>query len=156
MERRREGRYRTFDWAEFRPQSKAAATTEPQKTKSPCALELGDVERRKRREERRRRYESMVGFSLGLKEMGDKTVDSGVRALSPKSQQRMEEKIEECWRKVETTVFRLERKVPLVTEARDAVETEKQLHSYRQAVSREAGLPCITILFELHICRSYC
>ncbi|XP_047428451.1 myosin phosphatase Rho-interacting protein-like [Mugil cephalus] len=134
MERRREGRYKTFDWAEFRSQSKSAVSTEPPRTKSPCFLELGDLERRKRREERRRRYESMLGFSLGLKDMGDGTADGGVRALSPESQQRMEEQIEECWRKVETTVFSVERKSPLLTEAKDAVEIEKQLHSYRQAV----------------------
>ncbi|XP_010747848.3 myosin phosphatase Rho-interacting protein isoform X3 [Larimichthys crocea] len=137
MERRREGRYRTFDWAEFRPQNKASpADADPQRTKAPCSsLELGDLERRKRREERRRRYESMLGISLSWEVMGDKTEDSGgggVRALSPKSQQKVEEDIEECWRLVEKTIFRLERNVPLITE--DKEETETLLDSYRTKV----------------------
>uniref|UniRef100_A0A3Q0S5M5 PH domain-containing protein n=1 Tax=Amphilophus citrinellus TaxID=61819 RepID=A0A3Q0S5M5_AMPCI len=124
-ERRREGRYKTFDWAEFRPQSKLAADANAQK--SPCSLELGDVERRKRREERRKRYEKMLGFSLIEKE-------GSVRALSPKSQQRVEEEIEECWKQVEKTMFRPERTVPLFTEERDTEEVEKMLHSYKKAV----------------------
>lgn len=137
MERRREGRYRTFDWAEFRPQNKASpADADPQRTKAPCSsLELGDLERRKRREERRRRYESMLGISLSWEVMGDKTEDGGgggVRALSPKSQQKVEEDIEECWRLVEKTIFRLERNVPLITE--DKEETETLLDSYRTKV----------------------
>ncbi|TKS91347.1 Myosin phosphatase [Collichthys lucidus] len=134
MERRREGRYRTFDWAEFRPQSKASlADADPQRMKAPCSsLELGDLERRKRREERRRRYESMLGISLSWEVMGDKTEDGGVRALSPKSQQKVEEDIEECWRLVEKTIFRLERNVPLITG--DKEETETLLDSYRTKV----------------------
>ncbi|XP_008292033.1 myosin phosphatase Rho-interacting protein-like isoform X2 [Stegastes partitus] len=115
MERRREGRYKTFDWAEFRPHGRPAVDADP---KSPCSLELSDLERRKRREERRRRYESMLGISLGWEEGGDKMVDGGVRALSPKSQQRVEEEIEECWKQVENTVFRLDRTVPLLNEPR--------------------------------------
>lgn len=125
-ERRREGRYKTFDWAEFKPESELAVDADLQK--SPCSLELGDLERRKRREERRRRYEKMLGFSLLEK-------DGSVRALSPKSQQRMEEEMEECWKQVEKTMFRLERTVPLFSDGRDAEEMEKVLQSYRKAVS---------------------
>uniref|UniRef100_A0A4W6E6W8 PH domain-containing protein n=1 Tax=Lates calcarifer TaxID=8187 RepID=A0A4W6E6W8_LATCA len=132
-EKRREGRYRTFDWAEFRPQNKLPTTTpesDPQRAKSPCSLELGDLERRRRREERRRRYESMLGFSLSWDETRHKMEDDGggVRVLSPKSQQKVEEEIEECWRQVENTVFRLERRVPLFTETKDMLtELEKRL-----------------------------
>ncbi|XP_070779115.1 myosin phosphatase Rho-interacting protein-like [Enoplosus armatus] len=132
MERRREGRYKTFDWAEFRPQSKPTRDADPQRTKDLCSLELGDLERRKRREERRRRYESMLGLSLGWEVIGDKTAD--VRALSPKSQKKVEEEIEECWKQVEKTVFGLERTVPLFTAVKDAVETERLLDSYRKGV----------------------
>ncbi|XP_049416787.1 myosin phosphatase Rho-interacting protein-like [Epinephelus fuscoguttatus] len=132
MERRREGRYKTFDWAEFRPQNKP--TPDPQSTKALCSLELGDLERRKRREERRRRYESMLGFSLGWEVIGNKAADGSVRALSPKSQQKAEEEIEECWKQVEKTMFRLESSVPLFTEDRDTVEMEKLLDSYRKGV----------------------
>uniref|UniRef100_A0AAQ4Q2I8 PH domain-containing protein n=1 Tax=Gasterosteus aculeatus aculeatus TaxID=481459 RepID=A0AAQ4Q2I8_GASAC len=118
-ERRRKGRYKTFDWAEFRPQGKQAA--DPPRATAPCSLEIGELERRKRREERRRRYESMLGFPLGW-EAGPDNKAPGARALSPKSQRRVEEEIEECWRQVEKTVFRLERKVPLISEAGDCAE----------------------------------
>ncbi|XP_040919281.1 myosin phosphatase Rho-interacting protein-like isoform X2 [Toxotes jaculatrix] len=134
MERRREGRYKTFDWTEFRPQNKPTLETDRQRSKSPCSLELGDLERRRRREERRRRYESVLGFSLSWEEVGDKAEDGSVRALSPKSQQKVEEEIEECWKQVEKTVFRLERTVPLFSEAKDTVEMEKLLDSYRKGV----------------------
>uniref|UniRef100_A0A8C9Y0G6 Myosin phosphatase Rho interacting protein n=1 Tax=Sander lucioperca TaxID=283035 RepID=A0A8C9Y0G6_SANLU len=131
MERRREGRHKTFDWAEFRPPNKLSL--DPQRTKALCSLELGDLERRKRREERRRRYESMLGFPLGWEVIGVKAED--VRALSPKSQQKLEEEIEECWKQVEKTVFKSERRVPLFTEAKDSVEIEKMLEGYRKGVS---------------------
>ncbi|XP_074511918.1 uncharacterized protein LOC141780548 isoform X1 [Sebastes fasciatus] len=132
MERRREGRYKTFDWAEFRPQNKRPLDL--QKSKALCSLELGDLERRKRREERRRRYESMLGFPLGWEVIGDKTVDGSVRALSPKSQQKMDEEIEDYWKQVEKTLFRLERSVPLFPEAKESVEVEKLLDDYRTGV----------------------
>ncbi|KAK9534594.1 hypothetical protein VZT92_007029 [Zoarces viviparus] len=132
MERRREGRYKTFDWAEFRPQSKR--TLDPQRTRALCSLEFGELERRKRREERRRRYESMLGSPLGWEVIGGTAADGGVRALSPKSQQKVEEEIEECWKLVEKTVFRLERTVPLITDDKDSVEAEKLLDGYRKGV----------------------
>ncbi|XP_054463340.1 myosin phosphatase Rho-interacting protein-like [Anoplopoma fimbria] len=132
MDRRREGRYKTFDWAEFRPHNKR--TPDPQRTKALVSLELGELERRKRREERRRRYEGMLGFPLGWEVIGDKTAGGAVRALSPKSQQKVEEEIEECWKLVETTMFRLERNVPLITEDKDSVEVEKLLDGYRKGV----------------------
>uniref|UniRef100_A0A3B4VFW5 Myosin phosphatase Rho interacting protein n=1 Tax=Seriola dumerili TaxID=41447 RepID=A0A3B4VFW5_SERDU len=135
MERRREGRYRTFDWAEFRPQKKSTLETDPQRTKSPCSLEMGDLERRRRREERRRRYENMLGFSLSWEENGDKRESGGVRALSPKSQEKVEEEMEECWKQVEKTMFRPERTVPLFSEAKDTVEMEKLVDIYRKGVS---------------------
>lgn len=134
-DKRREGRYKTFDWAEFRPQNKPTLDAEPQRIKHLCSLDLGDLERRKRREERRRRYESVLGLSLGWEVTGDKTADGRVRALSPKSQQKVEEEIEECWKQVEKTVFRSVRTVPLFTEDKDSVKMEKLLDSYRTGVS---------------------
>uniref|UniRef100_A0A8C4HDW3 PH domain-containing protein n=1 Tax=Dicentrarchus labrax TaxID=13489 RepID=A0A8C4HDW3_DICLA len=121
-EKRREGRYRTFDWAEFRPQNKPAPDADPPRTKPLCSLELGDLERRKRREERRRRYESMLGISLGREVTSDEAADVNVRAMSPKSQQRVEEEIEECWRLVEKTVFRLEGTVPIAQDESESAE----------------------------------
>ncbi|CAK6968874.1 myosin phosphatase Rho-interacting protein-like [Scomber scombrus] len=134
MERRREGRYKTYDWAEFRPQRKPTPDADPQKSKALCALELSDMERRKRREERRKRYESMLGFPLGWEMIGDESADGNGRALSPKSQQRMQEEMEDCWKQVEKTVFRLEKSVPLYKEAKDTSVMEKLLDSYRKGV----------------------
>ncbi|KAM9391629.1 uncharacterized protein KZ484_003170 [Pholidichthys leucotaenia] len=79
--------------------------------------------RDKRREERRRRHSPLTS-----------TGDDSVGALSPKSQQRVDKKIEELWRKVEQTVFGLEGTVPLFTEARYSVEMEEMLHSYKKVV----------------------
>ncbi|XP_035037349.2 myosin phosphatase Rho-interacting protein isoform X2 [Hippoglossus stenolepis] len=134
VERRREGRYKTYDWAEFRPQNKSMLESDHQRDKSPCSLELGELDRKRRREERRRRYENMLGFSLSWDKTGGKTDNGGVRALSPESQQRVEEEIEECWMQVEKTVFRLDRTVPLFTEAEDTVDMEKLLNGYRNGV----------------------
>ncbi|XP_034088720.1 myosin phosphatase Rho-interacting protein-like [Gymnodraco acuticeps] len=123
MERRREGRNKTFDWAEFRSQNKPAL--DHQRTKALCPLELGELERRKRREERRRKYESMLGFPLGWEAIGDKTTDG---SLSLKSQQKLEEEIDECWKQVEKTMFRMDRSIPLFPETEEPVEL---LDSYR-------------------------
>lgn len=125
-ERRREGRYRTFDWAEFRPQIRAARfDSDPQKV--PTSLELCDLERRKRREERRRRYESTLGISLGA--CDQPPAGGGLR------QQQVEEEVEECWRLVEATVLRLDRSVPLLTERREPAGLEELLDACRKEVS---------------------
>lgn len=136
-ERRREGRYRTFDWAEFRPQIRSTRPdTDPQKVKTPSSLELCDLERRKRREERRRRYESMLGISLSA--CGDLPAGGNMRALSPKWQQQVEEEVEECWRLVEATVLRLDRSVPLLTERREPAGLEELLEACRKEVRTSA------------------
>lgn len=80
----------------------------------------------------------MLGFSLSWEETGDGRED--VRALSPKSQQKVEEEIEDCWKQVENTVFRLDRTVPLFTEAKDTVVKEKLLDSYREKVSAHTSV----------------
>ncbi len=77
----------------------------------------------------------MLGVSLGWEVTGDQTAGGGIRALSPKSQQKVEEEIEECWKQVEKTFFRPERTVPVFTETRDSEEMEKLLDSYRKGVS---------------------
>ncbi|KAF0021462.1 hypothetical protein F2P81_026285 [Scophthalmus maximus] len=141
-EKRREGRYRTFDWAEFRPQSGPPPPPPPEaagpRAGPPCPLELGDLDRRRRREERRRRYEDTLGFSLSWRETGAETEDGSGGALSPRSQRRVEEEIEEMWRQVETTVFRPDGTVPLFTADKDTEEVEKLLDGYRDGVS-----PCV-------------
>ncbi|XP_023205304.1 myosin phosphatase Rho-interacting protein-like isoform X1 [Xiphophorus maculatus] len=93
-------------------------------------LELGDLERLKRREERRRRYESLLGFPLGR----GGPQGGATRPLSPQSQLKMEERIAKCWRQVERTALRPERTVALPTESRDTLETEMLLQDCRTLV----------------------
>uniref|UniRef100_A0A665TTM9 Myosin phosphatase Rho interacting protein n=1 Tax=Echeneis naucrates TaxID=173247 RepID=A0A665TTM9_ECHNA len=146
MERRREGRYKTFDWAEFRPQKSLTAETDNQRTKTLCSLENGDLERRRRREERRRRYESMLGFPVSWEETGDKREADGLRALSPKSLQKVEEDIEECWKQVEKTAFRLERTIPLFPEQEMEPDLEvEQILELRRRVEELEQLLSVTV-----------
>lgn len=77
----------------------------------------------------------MLGISLAWEVIRDNPADGGTGALSPRSQRKVEEEIDQCWRQVERTVFRLEKTVPLYTEAKDTVEMEELLDSYRKAVS---------------------
>lgn len=138
LERRRGGRYKTFDWAELRPRTKQVPEADTQRTKDPCSFELIDPERKKRREERRRRYESMLGFPLAWELLGDnKTHEDSARASSPWSQKRVQEEIEQWWQQVERTALRLEKTVPLYPEAqaKDTMELERLLDDYRKGVS---------------------
>uniref|UniRef100_A0A8P4KNL1 Myosin phosphatase Rho interacting protein n=1 Tax=Dicentrarchus labrax TaxID=13489 RepID=A0A8P4KNL1_DICLA len=120
-ERRREGRSKTFDWAEFRPIAQALAQKRAQEAESLHA-DLGELERSRRREERRKRYESGVGQTDSLGPM------------SLERQQRVEEVIEQHWQQVENTPIREERRVPLPTavQSRETAELEQLLENYKQ------------------------
>uniref|UniRef100_A0A7N6AP97 PH domain-containing protein n=1 Tax=Anabas testudineus TaxID=64144 RepID=A0A7N6AP97_ANATE len=144
-ERRREGRSKTFDWAEFRPIAQALAQQRAQEAES-LHTDLGELERSRRREERRKRYESVTSSSehTSVKE-GERTdnesgeVDGHTDSLGPTSlekQQRVEEVIEQHWRQVEKTPIREERRVPLPTpvQTRDTGELEQLLENYKQGV----------------------
>ncbi|XP_026206748.1 myosin phosphatase Rho-interacting protein isoform X2 [Anabas testudineus] len=144
-ERRREGRSKTFDWAEFRPIAQALAQQRAQEAES-LHTDLGELERSRRREERRKRYESVTSSSehTSVKE-GERTdnesgeVDGHTDSLGPTSlekQQRVEEVIEQHWRQVEKTPIREERRVPLPTpvQTRDTGELEQLLENYKQGI----------------------
>lgn len=148
-ERRREGRSKTFDWAEFRPIAQALAQQRAQEAES-LQADLGELERSRRREERRKRYESVTGSSTeGAhgKDGGRTDYESGVGAAATQTtdafgpptferQQRMEEAIEQHWQQVESTPIRDERRVPLPTTgpARETAELEQLLENYRQGI----------------------
>ncbi|KAK2885135.1 myosin phosphatase Rho-interacting protein isoform X5 [Channa argus] len=145
-ERRREGRSKTFDWAEFRPIAQALAQQRAQEAES-LHVGLGELERSRRREERRKRYESVTSSSaeqMSLTEGGKTDCESeeGVRhtdSLGPTSlerQQRVEEVIEQHWRQVEKTPVREERRVPLptTTQSRETAELEQLLENYKQGI----------------------
>uniref|UniRef100_A0A8C2ZD72 Myosin phosphatase Rho interacting protein n=1 Tax=Cyclopterus lumpus TaxID=8103 RepID=A0A8C2ZD72_CYCLU len=147
-ERRREGRSKTFDWAEFRPIAQALAQQRAQEAES-LLTELGELEHSRRREERRKRYESVTSSSTeqtSINERGRTDCESGegvgqTDSLGPMSvvgQQRVEEVIEQHWQQVENTPIREERRVllPTTLQSRDTVELEQLLENYKQ------GLEC--------------
>uniref|UniRef100_A0A6Q2X7M2 PH domain-containing protein n=1 Tax=Esox lucius TaxID=8010 RepID=A0A6Q2X7M2_ESOLU len=148
-ERRREGRSKTFDWAEFRPIAQALAQQRAQEAE-PLHTDLGDLERNRRREERRRRYESVTGSSdqpagsetrrMDYESGGGSECNPGGECCSPPSlerQQKVEEEIEQHWQQVEKTPIRDERRVPLPSTqpTRETAELEKLLESYKKGVS---------------------
>ncbi|KAM8730395.1 myosin phosphatase Rho-interacting protein isoform 2-T2 [Acanthopagrus schlegelii] len=144
-ERRREGRSKTFDWAEFRPIAQALAQQRAQEAESLHA-DLGELERSRRREERRKRYESVTSSSenTSTTEGGRTDCESGegvrqIDSISPTSlerQQRVEEVIEQHWHQVENTPIRDERRVPLPTavQPRETAELEQLLENYKQGI----------------------
>ncbi|XP_066519369.1 myosin phosphatase Rho-interacting protein isoform X1 [Hoplias malabaricus] len=143
-ERRREGRSKTFDWAEFRPIAQALAQQRIQEADSVQA-QLTDPDRSKRREERRRRYESMTGSSpldpvtADTGKMDFESESTGLGTVSPPSpehQQKVEDEIEQRWQQVEKTPIREERRVPLsiALQSRETAELEKLLESYKKGV----------------------
>ncbi|XP_077474616.1 uncharacterized protein LOC144088190 isoform X2 [Stigmatopora argus] len=93
LERKREGRYKTFDWADFRPPAVSAETSDVARSATPPSLSpapCGDLEKKRRREARRRRFESILGLPPGREVMGD-----AAAAATLKHQ------MEACWKQVE-------------------------------------------------------
>lgn len=147
-ERRREGRSKTFDWAEFRPIAQALAQQRAQEAES---LQTGrdELDCSRRREERRKVYECVSSSKHASAPYRGRTdVEGGggtvqTDSVSPTSmdrQQRMEEVIEEHWRQVEKTPIREERRVPLpaTEQSKETVELEQLLESYKQGVCLSA------------------
>ncbi|XP_051770333.1 myosin phosphatase Rho-interacting protein isoform X5 [Ctenopharyngodon idella] len=140
-ERRREGRSKTFDWAEFRPIAQALAQ---QRAHEADTFQAELTERNKRREERRRRYESVTGSSFDPPAADTAKMDfesGGVVQVdapppSVERQQRVEDEIEQRWQQVEKTPIREERRVPLPSthQSRDTSELEKLVESYKKGV----------------------
>lgn len=144
-ERRREGRSKTFDWAEFRPIAQALAQQRAHEADA-LQAQLSDSERSKRREERRRRYECVTG-SLSFEpcppdtsRVDPESAQTNVGSVcppSPERQQKVEDEIERRWQQVEKTPIRDERRVPLSMPLRnrETTDLEKLLESYKKGVS---------------------
>ncbi|KAG1935641.1 myosin phosphatase Rho-interacting protein [Pimephales promelas] len=136
-ERRREGRSKTFDWAEFRPIAQALAQ---QRANESDSFQAELTERNKRREERRRRYESVTGSAFDGKAEPDGVGEGVAMGEAPppsgERQQRVEDEIEQRWQQVEKTPIRDERRVPLPSThpSRDTSELEKLVESYKKGV----------------------
>ncbi|XP_077595615.1 myosin phosphatase Rho-interacting protein isoform X4 [Stigmatopora nigra] len=143
-ERRREGRSKTFDWAEFRPIAQVLAQQRVQEAES-LKADIGELERNRKREERKKRYESMTSSTLEplpLKEGGKMDQHSADRVLQTSSPQivemhhKVEEVIEQHWRQVEKTPIREERRLPLplTVPGRQTVELEQLLDNYKKGI----------------------
>ncbi|KAL8175356.1 UNVERIFIED_CONTAM: hypothetical protein K2H54_020480, partial [Gekko kuhli] len=131
-ERRREGRSKTFDWAEFRPIQQALARergsgAEQSKDEGPAPLptepspsdtDPGELERERarRREERRKRFENLDATDEGsLEDFSRMEVDRvpGLPITSEFKPQNVHVEIEQRWHQVETTPLREEKQVPI-------------------------------------------
>uniref|UniRef100_A0A8D2AV42 Myosin phosphatase Rho-interacting protein n=1 Tax=Sciurus vulgaris TaxID=55149 RepID=A0A8D2AV42_SCIVU len=125
-ERRREGRSKTFDWAEFRPIQQAlaqerASTVGPADAHEPGHLEVepGELERERarRREERRKRFgmldtvDGPGAEDMALRMEVDRS--PGLPVATDLKAQNVHVEIEQRWHQVETTPLREEKQVPI-------------------------------------------
>ncbi|XP_068099669.1 myosin phosphatase Rho-interacting protein isoform X10 [Hyperolius riggenbachi] len=159
-DRRREGRSKTFDWAEFRPIQQALAQERAQAAEGLKSIscydttdsknDLGELERERarRREERRKRFESSdsveepLGEEVSRMDVDKRTTSSDSIDVRPNVQV----EIEQRWQQVETTPLREEKQIPIAPvpltsspkkySAEDfTVLLEKQLEHSRKEVS---------------------
>lgn len=128
-ERRREGRSKTFDWAEFRPiqqalaqeranaadSSKSGSAAFPRDASATDA-DPGELERERarRREERRKRFEMIDAVDgAGSEEALRMEVDRILPVPGDIKPQNVHVEIEQRWHQVETTPLREEKQIPI-------------------------------------------
>ncbi|XP_071426913.1 myosin phosphatase Rho-interacting protein isoform X7 [Pithys albifrons albifrons] len=128
-ERRREGRSKTFDWAEFRPiqqalvqeranaadSSGSSSVTFPRDAGATDA-DPGELERERarRREERRKRFEMIDAVDgTGSEEALRMEVDRILPIPADIKPQNVHVEIEQRWHQVETTPLREEKQIPI-------------------------------------------
>ncbi|KAM4656539.1 myosin phosphatase Rho-interacting protein isoform 3-T3 [Amazona ochrocephala] len=128
-ERRREGRSKTFDWAEFRPiqqalvqeranaadSSSSGSAAFPRDTGATDA-DTGELERERarRREERRKRFEMIDAVDgAGSEEALRMEVDRILPVPADIKPQNVHVEIEQRWHQVETTPLREEKQIPI-------------------------------------------
>ncbi|NXA74693.1 MPRIP protein, partial [Thryothorus ludovicianus] len=132
-ERRREGRSKTFDWAEFRPiqqalvqeRANAADSSSSSSSSSSAAFprdtgaadaDPGELERERarRREERRKRFEMIDAVDgAGSEEALRMEVDRILPVPADIKPQNVHVEIEQRWHQVETTPLREEKQIPI-------------------------------------------
>ncbi|NWW77180.1 MPRIP protein, partial [Climacteris rufus] len=128
-ERRREGRSKTFDWAEFRPiqqalvqeRANAADSSGSGSAAFPRDSGAGDAdpgelerERARRREERRKRFEMIDAVDgAGSEEALRMEVDRILPVPADIKPQNVHVEIEQRWHQVETTPLREEKQIPI-------------------------------------------
>ncbi|XP_074775024.1 myosin phosphatase Rho-interacting protein isoform X2 [Athene noctua] len=128
-ERRREGRSKTFDWAEFRPiqqalaQERANAADASKSGSAAFSRDAGateadsgelERERARRREERRKRFEMIDAVDgAGSEEALRMEVDRILPVPTDIKPQNVHVEIEQRWHQVETTPLREEKQIPI-------------------------------------------
>uniref|UniRef100_A0A8C5IM72 Myosin phosphatase Rho interacting protein n=1 Tax=Junco hyemalis TaxID=40217 RepID=A0A8C5IM72_JUNHY len=128
-ERRREGRSKTFDWAEFRPiqqalvQERANAADSSSSGSAAFPRDAGaadadpgelERERARRREERRKRFEMIDTVDgAGSEEALRMEVDRILPVPGDIKPQNVHVEIEQRWHQVETTPLREEKQIPI-------------------------------------------
>ncbi|XP_053813431.1 myosin phosphatase Rho-interacting protein isoform X5 [Vidua chalybeata] len=128
-ERRREGRSKTFDWAEFRPiqqalvQERANAADSSSSGSAAFPRDTGaadadpgelERERARRREERRKRFEMIDAVDgAGSEEALRMEVDRILPVPADIKPQNVHVEIEQRWHQVETTPLREEKQIPI-------------------------------------------
>ncbi|XP_039934951.1 myosin phosphatase Rho-interacting protein isoform X5 [Hirundo rustica] len=128
-ERRREGRSKTFDWAEFRPiqqalvQERANAADSSSGGSAAFPRDSGaadadpgelERERARRREERRKRFEMIDAVDgAGSEEALRMEVDRILPVPADIKPQNVHVEIEQRWHQVETTPLREEKQIPI-------------------------------------------
>ncbi|NXJ80925.1 MPRIP protein, partial [Trogon melanurus] len=128
-ERRREGRSKTFDWAEFRPiqqalaQERANAADSSKSGSAAFSRDAGatdadsgelERERARRREERRKRFEMIDAVDgAGSEESLRMEVDRILPVPTDIKPQNVHVEIEQRWHQVETTPLREEKQIPI-------------------------------------------
>ncbi|XP_068278335.1 myosin phosphatase Rho-interacting protein isoform X1 [Nyctibius grandis] len=128
-ERRREGRSKTFDWAEFRPiqqalaQERANAADSSKSGSGAFPRDAGatdadpgelERERARRREERRKRFEMIDAVDgAGSEEALRMEVDRILPVPADIKPQNVHVEIEQRWHQVETTPLREEKQIPI-------------------------------------------
>ncbi|XP_059340774.1 myosin phosphatase Rho-interacting protein isoform X5 [Ammospiza nelsoni] len=128
-ERRREGRSKTFDWAEFRPiqqalvQERANAADSSSSGSAAFPRDAGaadadpgelERERARRREERRKRFEMIDAVDgAGSEEALRMEVDRILPVPGDIKPQNVHVEIEQRWHQVETTPLREEKQIPI-------------------------------------------
>ncbi|NXK90809.1 MPRIP protein, partial [Formicarius rufipectus] len=146
-ERRREGRSKTFDWAEFRPiqqalvQERANAADSSSGSSAAFPRDSGatdadpgelERERARRREERRKRFEMIDAVDgAGSEEALRMEVDRILPVPADIKPQNVHVEIEQRWHQVETTPLREEKQIPItplhLAEDRDEGLTKQHL-----------------------------
>ncbi|XP_043567705.1 protein outspread-like isoform X4 [Chiloscyllium plagiosum] len=156
LERRKEGRSKTFDWAEFRPVQQWHSGG---RVHRPTSMYIRDManpatdsqelekDRARRREERRRRFETTdVAISPGHNDVNRMEVDGAITTTISPGPKSVDVEIEHRWQEVECTPLREEKQVPILTTqissdgrppAQNLVSIlEKELEQTHQAVFR--------------------